>query len=91
MDGGRHGERVAAPELYGFAAENIFDAFRDVHTAAGVGAIENPLFHIQIPNSNTARKRRRRVAGAGSDAWQRRRNTSMARRIRDSRRIRDWW
>jgi hypothetical protein len=48
MDGGRYGERVAAPELYGFAAENIFDAFRDVHTAAGVGAIENPLFHIQI-------------------------------------------
>jgi hypothetical protein len=43
-----HGELVSEPELYGFAAENIFDAFRDVHTAAGVRDIESPLFHIQI-------------------------------------------
>jgi len=48
LDGGRHGERVAEPELYGFAAENIHDAFRDAHSAAGVRAIENPLFHVQI-------------------------------------------
>jgi len=48
MDGGKHGERVAEPELFGFAAENIFDAFGDVHTAAGVHAIEKPLFHVQI-------------------------------------------
>src|SRR5689334_1688419 len=48
LSGGKHGERVSAPELYGFAADNIFDALQDVHAAAAVRAIESPLLHIQV-------------------------------------------
>lgn len=48
MDGGKHGERVNAPELYGVAAEDLFGALRDAQNLGDSLGIENPLFHIQI-------------------------------------------
>jgi hypothetical protein len=49
MDGGRHGERVETPRLKEFgAAEDIFDAFRDIEVLAGATKAERPFFHVQV-------------------------------------------
>jgi hypothetical protein len=49
MNGGKHGERVEAPELRGFGSYNddMFKAFSFLHVMAE-GEIENPLFHVQV-------------------------------------------
>jgi len=50
LDGGRHGERVAAPELHGFGLypDDISKSFCSLDAIASGKGIENPLFHIQI-------------------------------------------
>jgi len=50
LDGGRHGERVAAPELHGFGLhpDDISKSFGSLDAIANGKGIENPLFHIQI-------------------------------------------
>jgi len=50
LDGGKHGERVAAPELHGFGLnpDDISKSFSSLDAIASGKGIENPLFHIQI-------------------------------------------
>jgi hypothetical protein len=50
LNGGKHGERVAAPELCGFGLypDDISKTFRSLDALAHGKGIENPLFHIQI-------------------------------------------
>ncbi len=50
LDGGKHGERVTAPELHGFGLhpDDISKAFASLDAIAKTKGIENPLFHIQI-------------------------------------------
>ena len=47
---GAEGERAQLWELRGFASEDIFEAFRDVHIMAEATRAEKPLFHVQIRN-----------------------------------------
>jgi len=50
LDGGKHGERVFAPELHGFGLhpDDISKSFSALDAIASGKGIENPLFHIQI-------------------------------------------
>jgi hypothetical protein len=47
---GTHGERAELWELRGFASNDIFEAFSDVHVMAEATKAEKPLFHVQVRN-----------------------------------------
>ena len=47
---GKAGERAELWQLRGFAADNIKDAFRDVHVMAAGTRAEQPFFHVQVRN-----------------------------------------
>jgi hypothetical protein len=47
---GAKGERAQLWELRGFATEDIFEAFRDVHVIADATKAEKPFFHVQVRN-----------------------------------------
>lgn len=47
---GKEGERAELWQLRGFAADNIVDAFRDVHVMAEATRAEQPFFHVQVRN-----------------------------------------
>jgi relaxase-like protein len=49
---GKTGERAELWQLRGFAADNIVDAFRDVHVMAEGTRAEQPFFHVQVRNPN---------------------------------------
>jgi hypothetical protein len=50
MTTGKEGERAELWQLRGFAADNIKDAFRDVHVMAEGTRCEQPFFHVQVRN-----------------------------------------
>lgn len=47
---GKKGERAELWQLRGFVADNIVDAFRDVHIMAEGTRAEQPFFHVQVRN-----------------------------------------
>lgn len=47
---GAKGERAQLWELRGFASDDIFEAFRDVHVMAEATKAQKPLFHVQVRN-----------------------------------------
>lgn len=49
---GKDGERAELWQMRGFAADNIVDAFRDVHVMAEGTRAEQPFFHVQVRNPN---------------------------------------
>jgi hypothetical protein len=50
MTTGKDGERAELWQLRGFAADNIKDAFRDVHVMAEGTKCQNPFLHVQVRN-----------------------------------------
>ena len=50
LDGGKHGERVFAPELHGFGLhpDDLSKSLSALDAIAHNKGIENPLFHVQI-------------------------------------------
>ena len=50
MTTGKEHEQAELWELRGFAAEDIKDAFRDVHIMAAATRCEKPFFHVQVRN-----------------------------------------
>jgi MobA/VirD2-like, nuclease domain len=47
---GAEGERAQLFELRGFASDDIFEAFRDVHVMAEGTKAQKPFFHVQVRN-----------------------------------------
>ena len=52
---GKEGERAELWQMRGFAADNIVDAFRDVHVMAEGTRAEQPFFHVQVRNPERRR------------------------------------
>src|SRR5258708_5449223 len=50
LTAGKDGEHAELWQLRGFLAEEIKDAFRDVHIMAAATRCEQPLFHVQVRN-----------------------------------------
>ncbi len=50
LDGGKHGERVFAPELHGFGLhpDDLSKSLSALDAIASSKGIQNPLFHVQI-------------------------------------------